>query len=38
MTIFAKTVTECRWILEALGKLINWARMELKPAMYRSLL
>jgi hypothetical protein len=37
MTITAKSVTEGRWMLEDLQKMINWARMEFKPAKSRSL-
>ncbi|KAK0138093.1 hypothetical protein N1851_025635 [Merluccius polli] len=37
LTITAKSVPEGRWILEDLVKLIDWARMDFKPAKSRSL-
>ena len=37
MTITAKSVVECRWMLEDLERLISWARMKFKPEKSRSL-
>ena len=37
MTVTAKTVTEGRWMLEDLSRVITWARMKFKPAKSRSL-
>ena len=37
MTILAKSDTEGRWMLEDLEEMIDWARMEFKPAKSRSL-
>lgn len=37
LTIPAKTIPEGRWILEDLVELTDWARIEFKPEMSRSL-
>ena len=37
MTIITKTVTEARWMLQDLGHMIAWARMQFKPVKSRSL-
>lgn len=37
LTIIAKSVKECRWILWDLVELTDWARMEFKPVKSRSL-
>lgn len=38
LTITARSVPEGRWILENLVELIDWARLEFKPAKSRNLL
>ena len=37
LTVTTESVPGCRWILQGLEKLIQWARMSFKPAKSRSL-
>ena len=37
LTVTTTSVPGCRWILQGLERLINWARMNFKPAKSRSL-
>lgn len=37
LTVTTTSVPGCRWILQGLKHLINWARMDFKPAKSRSL-
>ncbi|XP_063050108.1 uncharacterized protein LOC134444859 [Engraulis encrasicolus] len=37
LTVTTTSVPGCRWILQGLEHLINWARMNFKPAKSRSL-
>ena len=37
MTMTARSIVECRWMIEDLEKLVSWARMEINPAKSRTL-
>lgn len=37
LTVTTESVPGCRWILQGLQKLVDWAHMHFKPANSRSL-
>lgn len=37
LTVTTESVPGCRWILQGLKKLVEWARMHFKPAKSRSM-
>ncbi|KAK7916460.1 hypothetical protein WMY93_012221 [Mugilogobius chulae] len=37
LTVTTESVSGCRWILQGLQKLVEWARMNFKPAKSRSM-